>query len=219
MLRKNLNRCHNFLMGLRIFIYGEDGFVNNTLATSLTMLGFEVIGETESLPIADKLISFHLPDVVIFHVDYDRTCSIELARTIRKRFPKMGMVLITKAEDIRLLGIQIRQLPIGISVVQIAKHGDLDALKEKIEIAPLCTKVKPEIKRCEYLTDTQIETIRLMAEGNANSEIAKKRFVSEKSVEQMLARIATELGIVFDRQHNSRVRILDSYYRLVNGRK
>jgi hypothetical protein len=35
----------------------------------------------------------------------------------------------------------------------------------------------------------------------------------------MLARIANELGIVFDRHQNSRVKILDSYYRLVNGRK
>jgi DNA-binding NarL/FixJ family response regulator len=156
---------------------------------------------------------------VVFHIDYDRTCSIDLAKTIRKRFPSMGMVLITKAEDIRLLGIQSMQLPIGISVVQIAKHGDLDALKEKIELAPLTTKVKPTFHRCNHLTDTQIETMRLMAKGDANSEIAKKRFVSEKSVEQMLARIANELGIVFDRHQNSRVKILDSYYRLVNGRK
>lgn len=206
-------------MSLRIFIYGEDGFVNYTLANSLKMLGFEVFGETENLQIADKLISFYLPDVVVFHVDYDRTCSIDLAKTIRKRFPSMGMVLITKAEDIRLLGIQSMQLPIGISVVQIAKHGDLDALKEKIELAPLTTKVKPTFHRCNHLTDTQIETMRLMAKGDANSEIAKKRFVSEKSVEQMLARIANELGIVFDRHQNSRVKILDSYYRLVNGRK
>ena len=206
-------------MSLRIFIYGEDGFTNCTLANSLTMLGFEVIGETENLKIADKFISFHLPDVVIFHIDYDRTCSIELATNIRKRFPKMGMVLVTKSEDIRLLGIHAKQLPLGISVVQIAKHGDLDALKEKIQVAPLLTKIKPEVYKCKNLTDSQIETIRLMAKGNANSEIAKRRFVSEKSVEQMLARIASELGITFDRQQNSRVKILDSYYRLVNGRK
>jgi DNA-binding NarL/FixJ family response regulator len=206
-------------MSLRIFIYGEDGFINNTLATSLSMLGFEVIGETENLAIADKMISFHVPDVAIFHVDYDRTCSIDLAKTIRKRFPAMGMVLITKAEDIRLLGIQAKELPIGISVVQIAKHGDLDALKEKIEIAPLSTKSKPELKKCNFLTDIQIETMRLLAKGDANSEIAKKRYVSEKSVEQILARIATELGIAFDRHQNSRVKILDSYYRLVNGRR
>ena len=206
-------------MNLRIFIYGEDGFINSTLATSLSMLGFEVIGETENQAIADKMISFHVPDVAIFHVDLDRTSAIATAKIIRKRFPKMGMVLITRAEDLRLLGVQAKELPVGISIVQIAKHGDLDALKEKIDAAPLRTDTKSEIKKCKFLTDSQIETIRLLAEGNANSEIAKKRFVTEKSVEQMLARIANELGIVFDRQQNSRVKILNTYYQLINGRK
>ena len=206
-------------MTLRVFIYGEDGFINSTLAGSLSMLGFEVIGETESQHIADKMISFLVPDVAIFHVDVDRINSLNTAKIIRKRFPSMGMVLITKAEDIRLLGIQNKELPIGISVVQIAKHGDLDALKAKIEAAPLLVNNRSKAERCKFLTDSQVETIRLLAEGDANSEIAKKRYVSEKSVEQMLARIASEFGIVFDRQQNSRVKILKSYYQLINGRK
>lgn len=206
-------------MSLRTYIYGEDGFVNSTLAASLSLLGFTVIGETENMSVADKMISFHVPDVAIFHVDYDRTCSLETAKIIRKRFPKMGIVLITKAEDIRLLGVQAKEIPVGISIVQIANHGDLDELKRKIESAPLCASQKSEFRKCKFLTDSQIEIIRLLAQGNANSEIARKRYVSEKSVEQMLARIASEFGIIFDRKQNSRVKILDSYYRLVNGRK
>lgn len=206
-------------MNLRLFIYGEDGFMNSTLAASLSLLGFDVIGETENQSVADKMISFHVPDVAIFHVDMDRTSSIETAKIIRKRFPKMGMVLITRAEDIRLLGVEASELPVGISVVQIAKHGDLDNLKSKIEAAPHRVTSRGEFRKCKFLTDSQVETIRLLAEGNANSEIAKKRFVSEKSVEQMLARIANELGIIFDRQQNSRVKILNTYYRLINGRR
>jgi len=206
-------------MSLRIFIYGEDGFINNTLAGSLSMQGFEVIGETENQSIADKMISFLVPDVAIFHIDMDRINAIQLAKVIRKKFPKMGMVLITKAEDIRLLGVAVQELPIGISVVQIAKHGDLDNLKSKIEAAPYQTRAKSEYKRCAFLTDSQVETMRLLVAGKANSEIARQRFVSEKSVEQMLSRIAIELGISFDRQQNSRVKILNSYYQLINGRK
>ena len=206
-------------MNLRVFIYGEDGFMNSTLAASLSLLGFEVIGETENQNVADKMISFHVPDVAIFHVDMDRISSIATAKIIRKRFPKMGMVLVTRSEDLRLLGVEAAELPIGISVVQIARHGDLDELKSKIESAPYRVTSRGSIRRCKFLTDSQVETIRLLAEGNANSEIAKKRFVSEKSVEQMLARIANELGIVFDRQQNSRVKILNTYYRLINGRR
>ena len=39
------------------------------------------------------------------------------------------------------------------------------------------------------------------------------------NVEQMLARIALTLGIPYDRKHNSRVRLLNSYYELINGHK
>ena len=80
------------------------------------------------------------------------------------------------------------------------------------------THHQTEIKRYLGFTDAQIETIRLMAAGNANSEIARMRYVSEKSVEQMLARIAVMLEIPFDHKYNSRVRILNSYYELLNGR-
>lgn len=206
-------------MGIRIFIYGEDGFANITLASSLSILGLDVIGETDSDKVALNLITHHCPDVVVFQIDNGHLRSIELSKIIRKNFPKMGIVLTTKSEDIRLIGVSKKNLPIGVMIEQIAKHGDIDKLKTVIENAPNCTKCEPNIHTCNFLTEAQIETFRLMAAGNANSEIAKMRFVSEKSVEQMLTRIALLMGIVFDRQHNSRIRLLNSYYELVNGRK
>lgn len=206
-------------MGLRIFIYGEDGFANSTMANSLSILGLDVIGEIDNELVAFKLISHHCPDAVLLQVDHGHLRAIELARIIRKNFPNMGIVLATKSEDIRLIGVNIKGLPTGVLVEQISKHGDLDKLKSTIERSVSETECEPIYRRCKYLSDGQIETLRLMAEGNANSEIAKMRFVSEKSVEQMLTRTALVMGIVFDHQHNSRIRLLNSYYELVNGRR
>jgi hypothetical protein len=45
------------------------------------------------------------------------------------------------------------------------------------------------------MTDIQVETLRMVAEGHTNSEIAKQRFVSEKAVEQTVAKIAKALDI------------------------
>jgi DNA-binding NarL/FixJ family response regulator len=58
-----------------------------------------------------------------------------------------------------------------------------------------------------------------MCHGNANSEIAKLRYVSEKSVEQMLARTAIALGVNYDRKQNQRVRLTNTVYQVVNGEK
>jgi DNA-binding NarL/FixJ family response regulator len=63
------------------------------------------------------------------------------------------------------------------------------------------------------LTDIQIETLRLVAQGLSNSEIAKVRFVSEKSVEQIVARIAQHLSITPDRRRNLRVVLAGEYFK------
>jgi DNA-binding NarL/FixJ family response regulator len=63
------------------------------------------------------------------------------------------------------------------------------------------------------LTDIQIETLRLVAQGLSNSEIAKVRFVSEKSVEQIVARIAQHLSIAPDRRRNLRVVLAGEYFK------
>jgi DNA-binding NarL/FixJ family response regulator len=203
---------------MRIFIYGEDGFTNIILANSLSMFGFDVIGEIDNEIVALNLITHHCPDVVILQLDHQHIKALELAKILRKRFPKMGIVLATKTEDLRLIGIERNDLPTGVMVAQLAKHCDLDNLRSAIEVAPYSTSKSSEYLKCDYLSDVQIETFRLMAEGNANSEIAKLRFVSEKSVEQMLARIAITLGLEYDRKHNARVRLTNSYHELVNGR-
>jgi DNA-binding NarL/FixJ family response regulator len=55
------------------------------------------------------------------------------------------------------------------------------------------------------LTHMQRDTLRLVSEGLSNSEIARLHFVSEKSVEQMVGRIARSFEISQDPAHNLRV--------------
>jgi DNA-binding NarL/FixJ family response regulator len=66
-------------------------------------------------------------------------------------------------------------------------------------------------------TDIQIETFRLLANGLSNSEIAKVRFVSEKSVEQIVARIAQHLLVVPDRAQNLRVILTGEYFKWIGS--
>jgi len=67
------------------------------------------------------------------------------------------------------------------------------------------------------MTDTQIETLRLVATGLSNAEIGRTRFVSEKSVEQIVARIAGHFAIAPDRTRNLRVLIAGHYYKWVGA--
>jgi DNA-binding NarL/FixJ family response regulator len=66
-------------------------------------------------------------------------------------------------------------------------------------------------------TDIQVATLRLLAQGLSNSEIAKVRFVSEKSVEQIVARIAQHLEVLPDRAKNLRVVITGEYFKCIGA--
>jgi DNA-binding NarL/FixJ family response regulator len=64
------------------------------------------------------------------------------------------------------------------------------------------------------LSDTQIETLRLVAQGLSNLEIAKQRFVTEKSVELTISRVAKKLGISRDQASNQRVQLVKKVLEL-----
>lgn len=206
-------------MTKKVFIFGEDGFTNITLSLSLSMQGLDIIGETDNESVALKFIFQHNPEVIVLNIDYGHIKAINLANILRIKYPELGLVLTCKTEDIRLLGIDLKTLPIGIVFARLAKHSDLDNLKDAIIRSVSLVKCETKLNIHDELSEVQIETFRLMAEGNANSEIAKMRFVSEKSVEQMLARIAISMGLDFDRKHNQRVRLTNTYYELINGRR
>jgi DNA-binding NarL/FixJ family response regulator len=67
------------------------------------------------------------------------------------------------------------------------------------------------------LTSTQVETLRYLAEGLSNAEIAKKRFVTERSVEVAISRIAKALGLGPDATRNQRVHMAKVYFRASGG--
>ena len=183
------------------------------------MQGLDVIGETDNEKLTLNFVSQHQPDVTVLNLDFGHIKAINLAVALRKRFPQLGIVITSKTTDIRLLGINPSDIPIGVAIVRLAKHSDLDNLKDSIIASTDSVSAEVKLNLYEDLSEVQVETFRLMAEGKANSEIAKLRFVSEKSVEQMLARIAICMGLDFDRKHNQRVRLTNTYFELVNGRR
>jgi DNA-binding NarL/FixJ family response regulator len=61
------------------------------------------------------------------------------------------------------------------------------------------------------LTHRQKQTLSMVAEGLSNAEIARIHFVSEKSVEQMVGRIAKTFEISVNHTSNMRVLLTLAY--------
>ena len=111
-------------------------------------------------------------------------------------------------------------------------HLDADGLSEELFIAKsgsglLChakkfaqdffrvTTRRPEPPP---LTETQIDILRLVSEGQTTASIAKERNVSEKSVEAALSRTYSALGLERSPGLNPRVQLTRAYFRLA-GKK
>ena len=144
---------------------------------------------------------------------------IDVAHALRRVDPDLGIVLLTSFADPRLLSSDQQALPSG---AVYAVKGDLRStaqLREKIDIA--CGMADRPVAQLDGripLTDLQVELLRMVAEGLTNSEIAKRRVVTERSVETALARIGRRLDIDPQAGENPRVLLTQAYFQLIGGR-
>ena len=219
-------------MAYRVLLINDDAFELTTLADAMRLRGINVVGEAHTLVAAQNLFGTLKPEVVVIDAHFNKYGGINLARKMRKEDENLGIVLTTACPDLRLLGLFERDIPIGTQVVLKRSLSDLNilcmAVPASVE-AISCNESTQWVNRfispneksflaiAALLTDIQAETFRLVASGMSNGEIGRQRFVSEKSVEQIVARIASQLGISPDRSHNLRVLLTNEYNKWIGS--
>lgn len=212
----------------RVLLINDDSFELATMAASLRLHSINVVGEASNMLIAENLFRSLQPEAVLIDLQFSGEEAIGLLQRLRKVDPALGIVITTYCPDLRLFGLLEKNIPTGSKIILKRSISDLSvitfALNESLKSALDGTgmnwinfhKLVPEESFTTILsglTDIQIETLRLVAQGLSNSEIAKVRFVSEKSVEQIVARIAQHLSITPDRRRNLRVALAGEYFK------
>ncbi len=212
----------------RVLLINDDSFELATMAASLRLHSVNVVGEASNMLIAENLFRSLQPEIVLIDLQFSGEEAVALLQRLRKIDPNLGIVITTSSPDLRLFGLLNKDIPRGSKIILKRSISDLSvityALNESLTSATDGTEMKwinfhklvPEesfVTILTGLTDIQIETLRLVAQGLSNSEIAKVRFVSEKSVEQIVARIAQHLSIVPDRRRNLRVALAGEYFK------
>ena len=212
----------------RVLIINDDAFELATMSASLRLHSTNIVGEANNMLIAENLFRSLQPEVVLIDLQFSGEEAVGLLQRFRKMDPKLGIVITTSCPDLRLFGLLERNIPKGSRIILKRSVSDLSiitfALAECLGSAQDGSSMKwislhSTIHANSFLTilneftDIQIETLRLVAQGLSNSEIARVRFVSEKSVEQIVARIAQHLSIAPDRSKNLRVILTGEYFK------
>jgi DNA-binding NarL/FixJ family response regulator len=215
-----------------VLVASDDAFELATLSASLRLQSINVVAEAGTDEIAKNLYKFLSPQVVLIDLQFAGSEALVLVNKFRKVNPSLGVVLMTACPDLRLLGLIEKQIPHGSQVILKKSIADLAVVSHAIigSMAAVIAKEKMAWvdshgslhensfnSILDNFTDIQIETFRLLAKGLSNSEIAKVRFVTEKSVEQIVARIAQHLKILPDRTQNMRVVLTGEYFKWIGA--
>ena len=215
-----------------VLLINDDAFELSTLSAAMRLHGVNIIGEAHIYSVAENLFKSLKPDVVVIDVQFNTQGGVSFAHHLRKLNSSVGLVLTTACPDLRLLGLSENDIPLGTHVVLKRSVGDIDVICDAIPDSLDLIKMKKNMTWMNQhlslhensflsilhdLTDIQIETLRLLAKGMSNAEIGRTRFVSEKSVEQIVSRIAQHLGIIPDRKSNLRVIIAGHYFKWIGA--
>ena len=186
------------------------------LASTLTGSGFDVEACRSG---SEALAAFHRfdPDVLVADIDLgQRPNGVELATILRAQAPYLGLVFITNYPSIRAFERTISP-PAKFALLQKDMIDSTQRIVDVIESA-LSDVVEPKVDAATLmdsplfqLTDVQLETVRLMAAGLTNAEIAERRASSLRAVERLIGRIFEVLQVNDDPSHNPRVLVTNMY--------
>ena len=203
-------------MGLKIGLLEDDALTRVAIAESLKGRGYKVAISASNASEFIEAFSRTPLDAVLLDLHLGEGPSgLDVGNYLRSRTSIIGITFLTSFEDPRLLSSGIRTFPKGSRYVTKKSVGDLDFLDSEIKTSIAKASKNAVLAESDLLnlTDSQIETLRLIAEGLSNAEIAKRRFVTEKTVESTIARIVKSLELDSMPGRNARVHMAQVYFR------
>ena len=215
-------------MNNRVLVVVDDPFEMSTLVAALRLHEIDVIGEAKSENVAINLLRQLQPEVILLDMSIVGISSIKIAVNMRKVNQNIGIVILNSCSDLRLMGESNEEVPVGAKILIKKSMLDFTVLCTAINESKISALEKQKVvwingnasfqekgvlALMAHLTDTQAEVLRLVASGRTNAQIGRTRYVSEKSVEQVISRVAQELNVQADTNMNMRVQLVGEYYR------
>ncbi len=215
-------------MNERVLVMVDDAFEMSTLVAALRLHDIDVIAEAKSESVGLNLLRRLQPDVILLDMNIAGMSSIKIAINMRKENQNIGIVILNTCPDLRLMGESNEDVPAGTKILIKKSIVDFTVLCNAINDSMTSAVEKHKVvwingntsfqdhgvaTLMAHLTNTQAEVLRLVASGMTNAQIGRTRYVSEKSVEQVISRVAQELHVHPDANKNMRVQLVCEYYR------
>jgi DNA-binding NarL/FixJ family response regulator len=135
----------------------------------------------------------------------------------------LAIVFLTNFPDSRIVGRDPKNLPKGASYLRKSSLNNIETLVETLD-ATLRGMKSNQIRQDQdpnrplgQLTQKQLDVLGLAAEGLSNAQIAERRGVSIKAIEDTLSRAATALAVELSNEGNVRVAAVRRFLAATKG--
>jgi len=197
------------MAGGRVVVADDDVLLREGIASLLSGAGYEVVGQAGDAQALNEQVRERAPDVVVTDIRMPPTHStegLESARTIRREFPAIGILLLSayveieEAMDLLENGERIGYLlksrvmnarDLIDALERIARGG---SVVDPALVQELVVQRRRDDPLAE-LTPREREVLALMAEGRSNSGIAHRLWITEGAVEKHVRSILAKLNL------------------------
>jgi DNA-binding NarL/FixJ family response regulator len=216
---------------VRIVIAEDTVLLREGLAGLLADAGHEIVGKAGDADTLLALVAEHEPDLAIVDVrmppDYDDE-GTRAAATIRGTHPQTSVLVLSQHLETRHIVelvtagggfgylLKDRVLDVDDFLDAARRVADGGSALDPQVVATLIGAPRP-VSALDELSPREREVLGLMAEGRTNGGIAKRLWLTEKTVESHVRTILMKLGLPLNDDDHRRVLAVLAYLRVLKG--
>jgi DNA-binding NarL/FixJ family response regulator len=215
---------------VRVIIGEDSALFREGLARLLTDAGHRIVALAADAPTLEEVVAGTPCDVVVIDVRMPPDLTDDgarAARRIRMRRPDLGILMLSQHIESRH----------SVELVAAGRFGyllkdrvlDVDEFLDSLErVAAGGSVLDPEVvarllggrvqeNRLAGLTPRELEVLALMAEGRSNTAIARRLWLTPRTVETHVSNVMTKLGLASSDEDHRRVLAVLAYLRGAEG--
>lgn len=170
---------------------------------------FSVVAEASDGLQACELVEKHKPDVLVVDLMMPSLNGLDVARQVRKRFPRTQVILLSMHANEAYVLEALRNGAIGYvlkesGVTDLVRAVRQAAIGQRFLSPPLSDRAiqayaertqNSQVDPYDTLTSREREVFQLAAEGGSNREIAERLSISARTVETHLTNLMRKLDL------------------------
>ena len=209
---------------LRVLIVDDESLVRSLLTEVVKSLGYEV-KSADSASNARKVCQSFDADVAIIDVDLGPGPNgFDLATNLRAVNSAIAIIFLTNLVEPKLAGRSGKELPSGFAYLVKSRMGETGVLNEVIRQVSRGkgSDYRDDLNAKNPLSElsrSQLDVVRLVAQGKSNEEIAEIRGTTVRAVRMILVRAFQALGIDEEAGPEKRVQAAIKYLKTAGPAK